>query len=256
MKRFKKKHAKIPEKKVVVRMLRRIDPDLAGMYEEDFKHCPEIFPEAIRVAALPEFDPGKRSNIRYYPDLHNYRLHEVPNRSLPVPKFLALFRPYIDNTVLDLLEHALSQYRLIFHTTVEGWLDTYADENIASCMTGRSVVRCYVHPQNKLALAALYAPGGGNLIARSIVNTEEKWWIRLFGDGQLLAEKLQELGYHKLSGPPSAFPMYADAGYRYSRDVVEYPYFDFPFESAQILHETHNPDTGLVEVIINPGRHP
>ncbi len=253
MKRFKKKHTKIPSKQAVVRMLRRIDPDLAEMYKDDFDSCPSIFPEAIRAVTLPEFDPGKRSNICYYPDLHNYRLHECPNRSLPIPKFLALFRPYIDSSILDKLEVDLTNYRLEFYTDPDKWTEVYAHEEVDSCMTGTDIVRCYAHPQNKLAIAALYAPGGNRLVARSIVNVDEKWWVRLFGDSTLLAEKLMEKGYGRLSGVPKAFRMYGWAGYRYVRNEVQYPYFDFSLQNVEILHDTHNPDTGLIEVIINPG---
>jgi len=256
VKRFKKKHSKIPAYETVRRMIGRLNPELRKRYEYEFLNCPDIFPEPMRVACLPEFDPNKRLNIRYYPDLHNFEIHETPNRSLPVPKFLALFRPYIDNALLDKLEHELSNFRLCFHTTVDGWLDAYADENVDSCMTGTDIVRCYVHPQNKLALAALYAPGGNNLIARSIVNVDEKWWVRLFGDSQLLADKLMEQGYNRLSGPPRSFRMYGYAGPRYVANEIQFPYFDFPLQTFEVVPNTHNPQTGLIEVVINPGNTP
>lgn len=253
MKRFKKKHTKIPSKEAVIRMLRWEDPELVDVYEEAFRRCPSVLPEPIRIATLAEFDPAKRQNIRYYPDLHNFKLHSFPNRSLPVPKFLALFRPYIDGALLDQVEKDLTNYRLEFYTDPDQWIATYAHESVDSCMTGTDIVRCYAHPQNKLALAALYAPGGGTLIARSIVNVDEKWWIRLFGDSTLLAEKLVEKGYNRLSGAPKAFRMYGWAGHHYLRNEVSYPYFDFSCQSIDILHDTHNPDTGLIEVIVNPG---
>jgi hypothetical protein len=258
MKRFKKKHAKIPSKEVVMRLLARVDPpgDLLAKYHREFDSTPEIIPESIRIATLAEFDPNKRQNIRYYPDLHNFQIYEYPNRSLPVPKFLALFTPYVDRTVLEQLEHELSNYRLLFHTQPQEWIDVYAHESVESCMTGRTIVQCFAHPQNKLALAALYAPGGGTLLARAIVNVDEKWWVRLFGDSPLLAEKLQELGYRKINGPPHAFKMYGWAGRRYTRNEVEYPYFDFSCQRIEILHDTHNPDTGLIEVIVNPDNTP
>jgi hypothetical protein len=256
VKRFKKKHTKIPSKEVVLRMLRRKDPALLQKFLDYYPDCPSLLPEPIRIATLAEFDPNKRSNIRYYPDLHNFELYSTPNRSLPIPKFLALFRQYIDTSILDTLEAELSHFRLLFHTTPEAWLDAYADDGVDSCMTGCDIVCCYCHPQNKLALAALYAPGGNQLIARSIVNVDEKWWIRLFGDTLLLAEKLQEQGYTRLSRPPYAFRMYGYVGRNYIRNEVSYPYFDFQCQRVEVLHDTHNPDTGLIEVIINPDNTP
>lgn len=258
MKRFKKKHTKIPSKETVIRLLRQLDEgdSLVEQYERCFNRCPTLLPEPIRVATLAEFDPCKRQNIRYYPDLHNFQLFELPNRSLPVAKFLALFRQFVDAETLDKLEHDLTNFRLEFHTTKEQWIDAYAQESVDSCMTGTDIVGCYVHSQNKLALAALYAPGTNTLVARTIVNTEDKWYVRLFGDSLLLGDKLRELGYNKLSGPPYAFRMYGWAGYTYLRGEYQTPYFDFSCSRVEILHDTHNPDTGLVELIINPDNHP
>lgn len=255
MKKFKKKHTRIPSEDVVIRMLRRIDDRLAERYTYALDHhCPDVLPKPIRVATLAEFDPGKRGNIRYYPDLHNFQIYDIPNRSLPIAKFLGLFRNYLDARVLDALEQELTNFKLKFHTTVDEWLQVYSDEAIDSCMTGCDIVKCYVHPQNKLALAALYAPGGG-LISRSIVNTDEKWYIRLFGD-PLLGDKLREQGYNKLSGPPYAFRMYGFAGSTLVPNEVQVPYFDFPCQNRQVLADTFNPQTGLVELIINPGNLP
>lgn len=251
MKRFKKKHTKIPSEEVVIRLLRRIDEGLAMRYVRELYRTPDILPEPIRIATLAEFDPCKRQNIRYYPDLHNFQIYSVPNRSLPVPKFLALFRNFLDPAVLDKLEANLTNYRLEFHTTAEKWVQTYADETIDSCMTGCSIVECYAHPQNKLALAALYAPGGNQVIARTIVNTDEKWYVRLFGD-PLLVEKLRELGYNKISRTPKAFRMYGRAGSVLVPGDINYPYFDFSCTDIEVLPQTHNPETGFVEVIINP----
>ena len=252
MKRFKKKHTKIPRPAAVMRLLRQIDPELYARYVRALAGTPDILPLPIRVATLAEFDPCKRQNIRYYPDLHNFQIYDMPNRSLPVGKFLALFRSFLDPTELDKLEADLTNYRLEFHTDAQKWVDTYADETIDSCMTGCGIVACYAHPQNKLALAALYAPGTNQVIARTIVNTDEKWYVRLFGD-PLLVEKLREQGYSKLTRVPRAFRMYGHAGPLLVPGDISYPYFDFSCSDIEVLTQTHNPDTGYVEVIVNSG---
>jgi hypothetical protein len=252
VKRFKKKHAKIPRVEVIRRLIRRLGPELADKYDDDYEKSLKIFPDEVRAVCLPQFDPGKRQNIRYYPDLHNWAMYDLPNRSLPIPKFLDLFRNYVKQEILDQISHDLTNYRLEFYTTADDWEATYAHEEVDSCMTGTSMVRCYAHPQNKLALAALFAPGGNELIARTIVNTDEKWYVRLFGD-PLLVEKLRELGYNKLSGPPRAFRMYGWVGNHYTKNEYSVPYFDFPNQGVEVLHDTHNPDTGYIELIINPG---
>lgn len=255
MKRFKKKHSRIPAPEVVRRLIRRLGPELADKYDDDYDKSLKLFPESIRCVCLPQFDPGKRQNIRYYPDLHNWAMYDLPNRSIPIQKFLDMFRPFVDHAVLDKLNHNLTNYRLEFYTTADDWETAYADEGVDSCMTGTSIVRCYAHPQNKLALAALYAPGGNQLIARTIVNTDEKWYIRLFGD-PLLVEKLRELGYNKINRAPYAFRMYAWAGYHYTKGEYQVPYFDFSNQGVEVLHDTHNPDTGYIEIIVNPGNIP
>lgn len=256
MKKFKKKHTKIPSKEVVMRLLARNDPygDLLAKYHRAFDRTPRIIPEPIRVVTLAEFDPGRRENIRYYPDLHNFKIYDVPNRSLPVNKFLGIFRQFIDPTQIDKLEHDLTAYRLEFITTPEGWVNAYADESggVKSCMTGSVLARCYCHPQNKLALAVLYAPGGASIVARTIVNTDEKWYVRLFGD-ELLVKKLNELGYRRLNGAPGEFRMYGSVGPRYVAGSVHMPYLDFSCLTNEAQPDTHDPNTGLVEVIINRG---
>jgi hypothetical protein len=255
MKKFKKKHTKLPKREAIIRLLARESPDLAAKYIQQYVRTPAIIPQPIREACLAEFDPGRRSNIRYYPDLHNFQMYDAPNRSLPVPKFLNLFRQFIDPAELTTLETALTAYRVEFVTDAQKWIEVYADPSVKTCMTANTNVRCFVHPENHLALAVLYAPGGMNVAARTIVNTEEKWYVRLFGDA-LLVDKLAALGYRKLSRAPSSFKMYGVAGPRYVPNAPVFPYFDFTLVSKIELPQTHDPATGLIEVIINPGIQP
>ena len=253
MKRFKKKHTKLPKRDAVVRLLRNIDHSLVNKYVNTLDRTPAIIPAPIREACLAEFDPVRRSNIRYYPDLHNFQMYDVPNRSLPVPKFLAMFHQMLDKDELLKLEHDLTNFRLFFGTTPEDWVNIYADLNVQSCMKGSKTVRCYAHPMNKLAIAALYAPGSNTVVARTIVNTDEKWYVRLFGD-VLLVEKLKELGYHKLDRTPREFRMYAETMPDWpDNEDITCPYFDFNCSGHRVLHDTYNPETGLVDIIINPG---
>ncbi len=253
MKRFKKKHTKLPSQGAVVRMLRGIDHGLAVKYINRLSRTPDVLPLPIREACLAEFDPVRRQNIRYYPDLHNFRIYDVPNRSLPIPKFLALFEKFVDPAELKTLETALTDFRLEFGTTPEDWIRVYSHESVHSCMSSSTIVRCYAHPQNKLAIAALWAPAGGGLVARTIVNTDEKWYVRLFGDS-LLVDKLQALGYKRLNHTPREFMMYGYAGSGWTPECgVDFPYFDFPCTGRQVLNDTYDPETGLVEVRINQG---
>lgn len=263
MKRFKKKHTKIPSKKAILRLVRLQGKKEDGsnewgdFYQNALDNCPSAIPEPIRLVTLATMDPHKRKNIRYWPDLRSFFLYEDANRSLPVDKFFALFNNFLPKAELDAAITALSKFRLEFYTQPEQWVSVYADGHVKSCMTGSDLARCYVHPQNKLALATLYPPGGSEVIARSIVNVDEKWYVRLFGDTTLLAELLQEQGYTKLNRAPYAFRMYAFSGFGpRPHDEIQYPYFDFSVPRVQILSETHNPATGFVEVIINPDNHP
>jgi hypothetical protein len=252
---FKKKHTRIPSKAAVQRLMRRESPQMLRHYNAMYDASSPVLPEPIRVSTLARVDMCKRGNMEYWADLHNFRLHSLPNRSLPIEKFLNLFRNYIDNAVLDQLVHDLTNFRLEFYTSADKWLEVYADSTVDSCMTGTDIVSCYAHPANKLALAALYAPGSNQVIARSIVNTDEKWWVRIFGDSTLLAEKLMAQGYGRLQSPPKAFRMYAYSGPTFVPNDLQYPYFDFAFLGASIDNQTYSPSTGLVEVIINPGNH-
>lgn len=252
MKKFKKKHSRLPREGAVVKLLRRTDPLLVRKWERIMERTPDILPRNLREATLAEFDPGKRTNIRFFPDLHNFTIFENPNRTLPIDKFLATFEQFIGADKVAELKVALTDYRLVFHKTMDEWIAAYANASaVTSCQTNSTEVRCYAHPDNKLALAALYAPGGNTLIARAIVNVEEKWWVRLFGD-HLLLDKLQAQGYSKVTRPHE-FRMYAVAGRTFDANLLTTPFFDFSCRSRRALPETHNPETGLVDIIVNEG---
>lgn len=252
MKTFKKKHSAIPSLAVIQRLMQK--EGLADKYNRAYQHnTSTVFPEPIRASCLPRFDSGRRTHIQYYPDLHNFKIFDEPNRSLPIPKFLALFRNYVSQDTLQNIEHELTNYRLEFFTEPDDWLRVYADDSVESCMTNSRMVACYAHPENKLALAALYAPGSDTLVARTIVNTEEKWYVRLFGD-PLLTDRLRERGYIRLNKTPAEFKMYGiiENGHIH-RDNLRVPYFDFPCMNTTLLENTYNPNSNRIEIIVNEG---
>lgn len=248
---FKKRRTKLPSLGAVPRLIRRLrNRPFVNRYDAYLDICP-ILPLIIREATLARMDPHKRSCIAYYPDIKNFMLYESPNRSVPIDKFLNMFRGMIDQEVLDKLIHDLTNFRLAFYTEPEDWMKVYADDTVHSCMSGHSEVRGYCHPENNLALAVLYAPGSNTVVARTIVNTEAKWYVRLFGD-PLLVEKLNALGYRRLDTTPNTFRMYAQiSGSVYDRHNLQFPYFDFNCGRVEILDDTRNMETRLVEIVIN-----
>jgi hypothetical protein len=258
MKQFKKRRTKLPRTTAVLRLMRRYGGDLQyRRYRRFFSTTDSTLPEIIREVTLAKPDPRKRGNICYFPDMRNFMINDEQNRSLPAQKFLDIFKGMVDQAVLDQLLHDLTNYRLEIYTEAQEWVDVYEDDNVHSCMSQSHVVRCYAHPENNLAIAALYAPGTNMVVARTIVNTEEKWYVRLFGDA-LLVTKLNELGYSKLNRIPPEFKMYAWVGtgitnYHPDHYDAQFPYFDFRTSDTRILRETYNRDTGFVECIINEG---
>lgn len=248
---FKKRRTKLPKLGTVPRLIqRRFDGPTRQRYARELMECPSL-PLIIREVTLARLDPNKRTNMAFYPDLKNFILYQKPNRSIPIEKFLGMFRTMYDTKVLDKLQEDLTNFRLEFYTKPEDWVRVYSDDTVHSCMSGSSVVRAYCHPDNHLALAVLYAPGSNTVIARTIVNTELKWYVRLFGD-PLLVSKLNELGYHRLQGYPPMFRMYAEIpGDRYDENILTFPYFDFSTSKIDVLHNTQNMETRLVEIVIN-----
>jgi hypothetical protein len=250
MKFFKKKRLKLPRPGAVERMiLKNLGRTSYQRYLRELRIGREL-PIRIREVTLARLHPQNRQNIIYYPDIRNFQIVLEPNRSLPIRKFLDMFRNMIDEEILEASHFALTNYRVEFYKDVDEWMQVYADENVHTCMSGIETVRCYVHPENNLALATLYAPGGSRVIARTIVNTEEHWYVRLFGDNMLVT-KLQEMGYNRLGSPPNPFKMYGFCANHYASDKVIFPYFDFPHNSIQHFPDTYNPVTGMVEVTVS-----
>lgn len=252
MKFFKKRRTKLPKLGAIPRLIRRTrDPALINTYNAIVNRC-TIFPQIMREVCLAHMDPNKRANILYTPDMKNFAMHLGCNRSLPADKFLSLFKGMIDQDTLDKLLHDLSNFRLEIYTEPDDWMRVYADENVHSCMSGRPEVKCYAHPENDLALAALYAPGTNTVVARTIVNTKDKWYVRLFGD-RLLVDKLADMGYRRMDGMPPRFRMYGmipGTSDRFDRSEVILPYLDFDTQRIDVLDETRNMETRLVDVLV------
>lgn len=258
MKVFKKKHDYLPTTETICRLIKaKYGPEMCSRYSNDLAIVKEdlIFPTEILAVTLARLDKNKRGHVAYYSDLRNYTLNwPNPNRSLPVKKFLSMFASLVPAETLAKLDHDLTNYRLAFYTKPDDWEKVYADDTVHSCMSGTDIVRTYAHPENNLALAALYAPGGTTVIARTIVNTAEKWYVRLFGDA-LLVDKLKELGYRKLDGYVTPFKMYAKVRVfpvdrNYIRDYLSTPYFDFSFRELIPHPETYDPVTQYVEITV------
>lgn len=253
MKAFKKKRHQLPHPGSVARMIRKnLGVRAFERYQRELRIGLE-FPLAIREVTLCRLHPQDKQKVMYYPDLRNFSIVLEPNRVLPIRKFLDLFINMVDQPELEQTHDTLTSYRLEFNTTPEDWIRVYRDENVHSCMSQSEYVKCYVHPENKLALAALYAPGGRQVIARSIVNMDEKWYVRLFGDPTLV-HKLNELGYNRLTRPPAPFKMFAagrpDSG-AYDRNNVILPFFDFPYNECTHHPETFDPATRMFEVTVS-----
>lgn len=247
---FKKRRTKLPRLGAVPRLIRRTrNPELIAAYTAGVNRCTAL-PQIIREVCVAEMDPNRRANICYSPDLKNFSMYLSGNRSLPIDKFLNLFKGMIEQNVLDKLEHDLNNFRLEIYTEPDDWVRVYADDNVHSCMSGHHEVKCYAHPENNLALAALYAPGTNIVVARTILNTKDKWYVRLFGD-RLLVDKLAALGYHKLDDMPPRFRMYGFIPRDpYDRSEVILPYLDFDSHKIEILDETRNMQTRLVDVLV------
>lgn len=261
MKQFKKKRTKLPRKGAVLRMIRKHRLLGGGVqvhrYERELRMGRDI-PEIIRQSTLARMHPQDRTKILYYPDLKNFFMSLEPNRTLPVEKFFALFKGMVDEQVIADAVDALTNYRLEIVREEEDFVRIYDDGNVHSCMSGpehAEKVKCWVHPENHISLCALYAPGGSRVIARTLLNTQDMYYIRIFGtDGNssMLATKLKELGYHRLSGKPSPFKMYAYCySHRYDPGMVRIPYFDWKGYEIEQHRNTFNPETHRLEMTIS-----
>lgn len=251
-KMFKKKRAKLPRSGVVRRMIaRRLGGSAPARYDREFRMGPEI-PAAIREVTLARMHPKDRMQVLYYPDFKNFQVMIEPNRSLPVKKFFDMFNGMIPEKELKEAYEAITDYRLEFGTTEEDWVRIYSHETVHSCESSHDRVRMYVHPENNLAIAGLYPPGGSTLIARSIVNLEEKWYVKLYGDAMLVT-KLQELGYRKFDKLRSPFRMYGRCpAMRFDPNMYEMPFLDIKPCRVQLHPETFNPANGRFVVTVSP----
>lgn len=71
----------------------------------------------------------------------------------------------------------------------------YADSGVDTCLTGSSSVQCYA--SSATGLAVLFSEDG-DVLARTVVNTERRRWIRVYGDRQhavTLRLLLRRMGY-------------------------------------------------------------
>lgn len=253
MKQFKKRRNKLPKEGSVYRLISKLTPELRSRYLRELAFSDNRLPQCIREVTLAHRDPNARANFRYYPDIKNFKIYEAPNRSVPIRKFLDLFRGMIPDETMEQLIHDLTAYRLEFYRERDQWITVYQDENVHSCMSQSSYVGDYPHSENFLALATLYAPNNPSVVARSIVNTHEKWWVRIFGD-ELLAIKLKEQGYRKLRSDeyPNEFKMYAFVG-NHPQNTMAHPYFDFNTCNIRRINDTYDPELRRVQIIVNQG---
>jgi hypothetical protein len=257
MKQFKKKRTKLPRDGAVARMIRRKHGKLQlGRYERELRMGRDI-PLRIRETTLARMHAHDKNLILYYPDIKNFIVTLEPNRSLPIRKFFDMFKGMIDEKELEEAYQALTNYRIEIVRSAEDFVRIYDDENVHSCMSGpmnAERVRCWEHPENHFSLVAMYAPGGNRVIARSIVNTMDMYYVRIFGtDGNsvMLANKLRDLGYHKLNGKPRPFKMYAHCeARRYDAGMVRTPYFDWEQAYIDQHPETFNPETRQLEITV------
>jgi hypothetical protein len=233
-KQFKKKRTKLPREGAARRLILSKHGSIqAQRYDREVRMGRDI-PLKIREACLARMHAHDKNLILYYPDVANFVITLEPNRSLPIRKFFDMFKGMIDDKELEDAYQALTNYRLEIVRSADDFVRIYDDENVHSCMSGpmnAERVRCWEHPENHFSLAAMYAPGGNRVIARTILNTQDMYYVRIFGtDGNsvMLANKLRDLGYHKLNGKPRPFKMYARCeSRRYDPSMVRTPYFDW-----------------------------
>jgi hypothetical protein len=252
-KMFKKKRLKLPRVGAIRRMIaKRLGAVAAARFDREYRMGPE-FPPRVREVTLARLHPKDRQTVLYYPDFKNFQVMIEPNRSLPVKKFFDLFNGLMPEKELKDAYDALTNYRLEFGTTAEDFVRVYSHETVHSCESSHDRVRMWAHPNNHLAIAALYPPGGTTLIARTIVNMEEKWYVKLYGD-PMLVTMLQELGYRKFDKLRNPFKMFAFSTLitRYDGNYVELPFFDM--KPVRIHHhpETLNLANGMFEVTVTP----
>lgn len=81
---------------------------------------------------------------------------------------------------VEVLGQVIPTLKLIPNTDPDGWERIYKT-GPESCMQGSPLVRCYANPKNHLALAYM-TNARGHVTYRTIVNTETKKYVRIYGD--------------------------------------------------------------------------
>lgn len=194
------KAARLDQRFALVPLVRAVGLDFDARYfreiaVRDWPREPEYFsPEVYRATAAhrAESDPTK---VACYPTRADARRgREVV---MSAGKFFAAVYPqWAPAQVQERAERyalAGSEAALKFATTAEEWITAYASaRGFSSCMEGEECVRVYAYPDNGLALA--YMEFEGETIARCIVNTERKLYVRVYGDCRI-KYALEALGY-------------------------------------------------------------
>lgn len=95
---------------------------------------------------------------------------------------------------VEVLGQTLPEIKFVLNTDPDGWERVY-DRGPNSCMAGSSLVRQYAHPKNNLALA--YHEKDGRITHRTIVNTQTKNYLRIYGgdDNGYFATALAKQGF-------------------------------------------------------------
>jgi hypothetical protein len=80
-----------------------------------------------------------------------------------------------------------------FATHGDDIYELYREAEFYSCMKGNDAVKAYGGPDTAMA----YIRMDGNVVARTIVSTIEKIYVRAYGFTVLIESKLQEMGYER-----------------------------------------------------------
>lgn len=118
-------------------------------------------------------------------------------------KYLRQFYPKMTDEEVRAWSHKFEaqnkphEFELISNTDPKGWVEAYSHEvqasssSCTSCMTGQDCVRVYAHPGNDLALLVI-RQDDGVVIARAIVNTKKKAYVRAYTNKERLSSSTFE----------------------------------------------------------------